>query len=332
MPRTSDGTQIFAARNLAMGQSSFLNVDDGTAEMGVNGTPSGDPTVVWNGTGVSDTGGDWEHEAQGTETAESMKSGTNGMDSGVRPVGQATRFDYGSNQDIASLYSILRFWVQPKAFPVGARLDIQWKTSGGATPGAKLNIADYISDYDLDEWQQVQIPVADFALGADVAKLELIYASQGGQHFWFDDFELLGSGGGPYTFRIEAPDAATQYHVSSLMLLLVEENGTWNADMFASLSGLTNGLLIKHVDRTNPLEPVTLWSINFKTNADLFGRLVVTNNIEFYNDEHLFMFELHSEIASITVTDTKVLEISVQDNLQAINTLRAFAQYGVENL
>jgi len=195
----AQGNRIFTEKELPHGQSRFLRTDIGTELMNVNGLAPGGTTIIWNGEGTY-----WELEAQGTSETYAAKNGTYGLDSGVRTAGQETRFDYGSNQDIDGSYQTVQFWMQPKAFPVGADLRIRWRTSGGGTPGNLLSVEDYVPNMDLDVWQQVSIPIADFNLDeTDVAKLVLIYALQGGQQFYFDDFELVAAGaGGPYTFRV----------------------------------------------------------------------------------------------------------------------------------
>jgi len=316
--------------NLNLERSKFKRLDNGSEEMAINGAAQGTPTVIWNGTGAGDTGGDWDHEAQGTETAESKYSGTNGLDSGERSAGQETRFDYGENQDIAGTYDTLTFWMQPKAYPVGSNFKILFRTSGGSNPGNVLYVADYIDNFDLDIWQQVNIPIADFDLVNDVAKLVFIYASQGGQHFWFDDIELNSSGGGgPYTFRISAPSTEI-YHVDSMKLIVVSGTSGWNSNSFADItSGLANGVLIRHLD-TEPEEDQTLWSFTMKTNVDLFGYLRPVDDMVFSDNTQMFVFLLKPEIATVHITDKKVLDIVIRDNLSSLTKMRAFLHYGVE--
>ena len=327
-PKSSDGTPLAASPNWKLGQAKFLRTDDGSAPLNINGLAPGGSTIIWNGTGAGDTGGDWEHEAQGTEESYAMHSGTNGMDSGVRSAGQDTRFDYGSNQDIAGNYSTLEFWMMPKAFPAGSELRVLWRTSGGSNPGNVLSVEDYVTNMDLDVWQKVSIPIADFGLGADVAKLVFTYALKGGQQFYFDDIAILAAAaGGPYTFEVAAPDATKQYHISMLVLLISGASSGWTSTSFANISALTNGLLLRHRKKSTA---EILWSLNSKDNVDLFGRFHPQDDITFGDGNLLVGFMLKPGKASVVVTDDEVIEIIVRDDLSGLGSARAFAHFGVE--
>jgi hypothetical protein len=326
---TDSGDRITAGPERVLGQAKFLRTDDGSAAMNVNGLALGAPTVVWNGTGAGDSGGDWTHEAQGTESAAAMHSGTNGMDSGVRSAGQDTRFDSGTNQDIAGLYDTLEFWMMPKAYPVGSDFRVRWKTSGGSNPGNTLSIENYVTNMDLDVWQKVSIPTADFALGNDVAQLEFEYGAQGGQHFYLDDIELINAAaGGPFTFQVAAPDATAQFHVSMLVLVLSGAASGWNSTSFANIaSGLTNGLLLRQ--RKVSTSEVA-WSINCHDNVDLFGRFHPQDDITFNDGTLLVGFMIKPGKSSIVVTDDDVLEVLVRDDLSTLVSARGFVHYGKE--
>lgn len=323
--KDSSGNRIVADPEYVLGKSKFLRTDIGTEQMNVNGLAPGGATVVWNGDGTY-----WTLEANGTAETYAAKTGTYGLDSGVRPVGQETRFDYGSNQDIAGLYQNVRFWMQPKAFPSGAQLKILWRTSGGSNPGVQLLVQDYVPSMDLDVWQQVTIPISDFSLGADVAKLVLIYGTKGGQQFYFDDFELVASGaGGPYTFRAEAP-AGEIWHVSLMNLIVSANSAGWNSSAFGNIAGgLTQGLALrKKILSTSEV----VWSFTFKKNVELFGHLVPSYDFTFADSELLVNFSMRPEQSVLHITDDEVLEFLVRDNLSSLTNMRAYIHYGREVL
>jgi len=328
---TADGTQVVALRELTLGQAKFLETDDGYEEMAINGTSGGSATVIWNGTGGGDTGGDWTHINQGTEESYAKYSGTNGLDSGVCSLGQSSGFDYGENIDIEGVYDQISFWMQPKAYPTGSNLQILWRTSAGTTKGNVLDISNYVSNFDLDIWQKVTIPITDFNLdGNQVAKVLFKYASKGGQQFYFDDIELKNDGtDGPFTFRVAA-DGYYNYHIGAIYLYLATGDSGWSSDAFGNItSGLENGLLIRHYNKSTSQ---TRWSINLKNNRDLYGRMVSHNNVDFFDNEHIATFVLKPEPASIIVTENEVLDIVVRDDLSSLNSLRAFVQYGAEEI
>lgn len=306
-----------------LGKAKFLRIDNGSEVMNVNGLAPGGTTIIWNGDGSY-----WTHEAQGTSETYAAHSGTYGLDSGVRSVGQETRFDYGSNQDIDSLYQTVSFWMQPKAYPVGADLKILWRTSGGSNPGVILHVADYVPDMDLDEWKQVSIPISDFELGNDVAKLVLIYGSQGGQQFYFDDFELIAAGaGGPYTFRVQPPEDEIWY-VGVLNLIIAANDEGWNSDAFGNISGgLEQGLILRQKELST--SEISL-SITFTKNIGLFGQMIPSYDFTFANSELLVNFALKPEPASLILTNDEIIEFIVRDNLSSLSNMRAYLHYGKE--
>lgn len=321
-PRSVDGTLEVARHSLRLGQSKFLRVDDGLEVMNVNGLAAGSPVVIWNGEATYWTPGD-----QGSEESYAAHSGTNGWDSSPTSLGQDTKFDHGDNMDITQ-YGTLSFWMQPKAYPEGAALQVLWKTAGGLTKGNVLSVEDYVTNMDLDVWQKVTIPIEDFALPVDVDKVMFKYASHGGQQFWFDDIELTASaGGGPHTYRVAAPDATERYHLTMAVLILAGVSDGWNSDAFVNIVALDNGLLFRQ-RRISTAE--ILWSLNSRDNADLFGRFHPQDDIIFADDVMMMGFMLKPGNASVTITDDDVLEFVVRDNLTMISQVRAFAHYGIE--
>jgi len=321
----ASGNPIYGSPQYTLGKSKFLRTDIGTEQMNVNGLAPGGTTSIWTGDAVL-----WTLELQGTPETYAAHDGTYGLDSGVRTAGQDTRFDSGSDQDIAGTYQNLTFWMQPKAFPSGSRLDIKWKTSGGGTPGAKLSVADYVPNMDLDVWQQVTIPISDFALGADVAQLEITYALKGGQKFYFDTFELVAAGsGGPYTFRVEAP-AEEIWHIGLLNLILSAGSTGWNSDAFANIAGgLAQGLVLRKKKLSTS---EVLWAFTFRKNIELFGQLVPSYDFTFADSSLMVNFSMKPEPASLNITDDEVLEFLIRDNLTTLTNMRAYIHYGKEAL
>jgi hypothetical protein len=323
--KSPDGTALIADRPLILGQSRFLRVDDGVAEMNVNGLAAGSPVVVWNGEATHWTPGD-----QGSAEAYAAHDGGAGWDSGSTSLGQDTKFDNGDNIDITQ-YGTLSFWMQPKAYPDGASLQVLWKTVGGLTKGNVLDVENYVTNMDLDVWQKVTIPIDDFALPTDVGRLLFKYASHGGQQFWFDDVELTTqSGGGPYTYRVAVPNSLDRYHLSMSVLVLAGPSSGWNSDAFANIaSPLENGLLFRQ-RRLSTGE--VLWALNSKDNADLFGRYHPQDDIIFADDVMLMGLMLKPGRASVVITNDDVLEFVIRDDLSTISQARAFAHYGIEKV
>jgi hypothetical protein len=323
MPRDAQGNAIVASKELRLDQLPFVRVSDGQAIMNVNGTAAGTPVVIWNGESAY-----WIPSDQGSEETHAAYAGTNGWDSSPTTLGQDSKFTYGSNQDITA-YDTLSFWMQPKAYPAGSDLQVLWKTTGGTTKGSVLSVEDYVANMDLDAWQRVEIPIADFLLSDDVDKVLIKYASKGGQEFWFDDIELnTSAGGGPYTYRAAAPDANTRWHLRMAVLMLAAPAAGWDHDAFANIAGgLANGLLLRHYRISTA---ATLTAINSKNNIELFGRFHPQDDITFADSVLQVGFMLKPGDASLVVTDDDVFEFIVRDNLSTISEARAFFHFGEE--
>lgn len=333
---TPSGVPLQADRTLALGTTHFGRTDNGQQQMAVNGLAAGTPLVIWNGTGGSDTGGDWALDGNGTEeTYADAGNGTNGVDSGVRSQGQDTRFDFGSNTNILESYDQLSFMMQPKAYPVGSNLEVLWKNNGGFTQGNVLNVEDYAVNMDLDVWQQITIPLSDFGLtpggSDDVRRLVFNFGSQGGQHFYFDDIGIASAGGGgPFTYSA-APPAGVAWHVSMMVLMLSAPDAGWSSTSFVNISGgLVNGILLRQ-RKLSTAE--VLWSVNSRDNIDLFGRYHPQESFTFDNNELLVGFMIKpGTVADVVVTEDTPVEFVIRDDLQPLTNVRAFLHFGVENL
>lgn len=331
--KTADGSLIVHEQDLTLGNDRFLRTDDGSALMNINGAAAGTPLVVWNGTGGGDTGGDWTSGGDGSETAGSMRTGTNGWDTGVRGNGDFSSFSTTAF-DIQASYDSISFWMNPQIKEANTSLRLRW-FNGGTNVGTLVIVDNYVSNFDIGIWQKVTIPIADFALPAsqNVDELRFQFQANGPktQQYYFDDIELnpTGAGGGPYTFLFAAPDANTRYHISMLVFMVSGASAGWNATSFANISALDNGVLLRQ-RRISTGE--TIWSINSKDNTDLFGRFHPQDDITFSDGNLLVGFMIKPGLASVVVTDDDVLEFLVRDNLSALTSARAFAHYGVEDV
>ena len=323
--RDASGNRIQAFPQRAIGNTSFKRIDNGTEPMNVDGTPAGSAAVIWNG---EDTY--WTPSGTGSPSSGAAHSGSYGWDTGVAAKDAITKFDSGSMQDIAGTYATLEFWMDPQAFPNGSFLSLQWLNDSDGNVGSRLDVNDYVTNFDLDVWQKVTIPIADFLLPGNAQKLQFQYRKVVGQHFYLDDLELHASGGGdgPFTYRVNAPDENTIYHATMIVVVMAGAGSGWNPTTFANISALDNGLLLRQ-RRISTGE--TLWSINAKDNIELFGRYHPQDDVTFANGDLLvgFMVKPGKE-ASITVTDDDVLEYVVRDDLSSVASMRAYVHYGVE--
>jgi len=331
-PTSVDGTPVTAQQQLALGRIPFQRIDDATTLMNLDGLPAGSAVIVWNGTGGSDTGGDWTVTGDGSETAGSMHAGTNGWDSGARGANDFTNFDNGSEIDVAGTYDTLSFWIQVKNFPNNGSLQMQWRNAATTVVSSTLQVKNYVTNMDPDVWQKVTVPIADFALTGDVQSFRIVYKTGNNQQHWLDDFELTAAGGGgTRTFRVQSP-VGVIYHVERLVLVVSAGDTGWSSDAFANIaSGLTNGLLLKY--HNIGASPQTFWTANAKDNAELFGQYAAWNSINFDNAEQLIAFSIDPDLSSvILVDDDDVLDFVVRDDLSSLTSLRAFLHIGQETI
>lgn len=327
-PRQNN-TPIVRNEEFTLGQLAFTRVDNGTEQMNIDGTPGGTPVNIWDGTGGGDSGtSDWSTSGVGSETAGSNHSGTNGWDTGVTAEGNQTVFDNGSMIDVAGSYSTVRFWMQPKAFPTNSRPRIMFANASNKRVGNSLRIDDYTTNMDLDVWQQVTIPIDDFALTGNAQKLRLRYANTAGQHYWFDEFEFLPITGAPYRFEVR-PGPGHCYHISMLVLIVAGPSGSWSSTNFGNISPLTNGLLLR---QRRLSDGEVLWRFNSKDNSDLFGRYHPQDDITFSDGSLLIGFMIKPGKASVVVTDDTPIQFVVRDDLSGLTSARAFAHFGLERV
>lgn len=324
--KTAGGTRIIATPEWDFGQLPLTRIDDGTELLNIDGTSSGTAVIVWNGTGGSDTGGDWTRTGKGAENAAAAKTGTNGLNTQTTSIGDASIFNNGSMIDVDGTYQSLQFWLKPKAVPVGSEVRIFWRDSSDAQIGEAVKLSDYVDNLDLEVWQQVSIPIADFGLTGNVQKLVFRYVLVASQQYHIDDIELYPSGG-PHIFRAAAPAGET-YHVKELLLSLVVDATSWTKDHFLTISGgLSKGLLIRQRDLS--AEHVH-WSINLTDNLTLFTRLCVCNQIDYASSIKQFLLKLNPEPAAVKITDDLVIEAVIRDDLSGLNALRSYVQFGAE--
>jgi hypothetical protein len=304
----------------------FQRIDNGSEAMNIDAREAGGTTKIWNGDETL-----WTRDGSAGQTEETYAAyaGTYGLDTGVRAEDDVTYFDNGSDIDIGGTYNRLAFWLQPKAFPIRSRLRILWKNSLGDTIGSRLLVNDYVPNFDLDVWQKVTIPIADFNLTENVSRLHLRYIRKAGQHFYFDQFRLREAGS--YIFRIEAPDASEQYHVERVALVIAAGDTGWNSTAFADIAGgLENGLLLRHHNPTFDPDPLVHWSVNVKTNAHLFGQYRLMNEAGFFDNEQQITMMIEPSISSIVITNLDVLDFIISDDLSSLADMRAFLHVGKE--
>ena len=322
--KDTSGNPISSSPLWTLGRDSFKRYDNSTEQMNIDGRALGTPVDVWDGDSTY-----WTESGDGSKTTGSAHSGTYGWDTGVAAVNDDVKFDNGSMIDVDGTYAELRFWIQPKAFPLNSRPKIGWMNSTNNVIGNRVRIDDYTENMDLDVWQQIAIPISDFALESNnVQKLQLRWMNVADQQYWIDDIELIPTGSGPYRFEFEAPDADTIYHVSMIVLQVIGNTTGWASTAFGVIpGGIENGLILRHKRKS---DSEVLWKFVSKDNMSLFGLFHPQDDVVFADSKMLVGFMVKPSKASIKVTNNDILQFVVRDDLTDIDSMRAYVHYGVE--
>lgn len=321
--------RLVTAQTFRFGTAKFLRTDNGTEQMAVDGR-STSAEDMWDGTGISDSGTEnWMHGGSGSESAGSKKTGTNGLDTGVRSLNDLTYFDYGSDRALESSFDSVTFWMKPIAYPPGSQLKAGFLKSGTTTlVGNLVNVVNYVSNYDLNVWHRVTIPLADFGLDGTAGRFGLRYGGAAGQHFYFDVFEMLNSSSdGPFHFRVAAPEDEV-WHVDVITLIIAAADSGWNSGNFATITdGLENGLIMR---RGNIVTPEVYWAEIMSSNMDLEGKFSESSGSAYGDNELMMTYRLRPRKSTLVVTDADVMEFVVRDDLSTLSNMRSYVQYGVE--
>jgi hypothetical protein len=330
-PCTSAGTPLYKEMPYTISFSKFVRVSDGVEQMAVDGT-STIAESVWDGTGGGDTGSDWTRGGVGSETTSAAHAGDNGLDTGVTSEDDTWWFDYGSNRDLENIpYDSINFWMNCQAYPEKSVLRCGWAVSGSTTfVSNELKISNYIPNFDLDTWQYVSIPLSDFNLNQSVGRFIFTATKKDGQQFYFDDITLSNSGSdGPYRYRVTGA-TDEQHHVSRIVLVVVSGDSNWNSTAFADISGgLPSGLILRQCKLSTQ---EIVWATTMKNNMDLFGQMMPAEPVNFADNELMMVFNIKPEKTAIILTNDDALEFVVRDDLSSLTNMRAYLQYGVEEL
>lgn len=308
-----------------LGLIKFLREGDGVEQMAVNGSSSW-AEDVWDGDSTA-----WTRGGVGSVVEAAKHSGTYGLDTGAMAQNALVWFDYGSDRDLETSFDSISFWINPQAFPEGSLLRCGWAPSGTTSlVGHVCNVADYIPNADFGVWQRVTIPLSDFNLSSQVGRFMLQATQTSGQRFYFDDVDMLNStSDGPYKYRVLGV-AGEKWHVARITLVMAASETGWNSSAFANIAGgLELGLILRQgIVSTQEV----LWSITMKNNMELFGAMVPSDPVNFADGEQMVIFNLTPGSAAIVLDEDSGLEFVIRDDLHTLTNMRAYLQFGVEEV
>ncbi len=154
----------------------------------VSGAPC--TNIIWNGTGPLDEDGDWDHSKSGTETAGSMRTGTNGLDATGLKKNDQIWFSYNQGDDISE-HDTLIAWINMRSWVSGDAMNVRFHSLG--SPGGwcdTVSLGDYIDMSMLNVWQRALIPLSRFNLINYDSVDVLEFKSDGSMGMYLDDISL----------------------------------------------------------------------------------------------------------------------------------------------
>ena len=217
---------VVATRELNMYENSpkfFVNSDYGI-NMNQNAEATGLPSGIHNGiddvlwTASSIAGGKFTFDS--TDIAH---SGTQSIKIDNAAIGDTMQLDAGSSQNI-STYRKISIW---------ANVDKDWKNGDsislygwdGGVVGNAVNLEDYFTWGDFDNWHDLAIPLSDMALqtaNIDALRMTINTAEGKSPKFYMDDIQLQGSSaqGDPIEYVV-APAKSKWLFVDKIKMLFV---------------------------------------------------------------------------------------------------------------
>jgi hypothetical protein len=138
--------------------------------------------VIWNGTGILDTRGDWEHLNHGTEAAYAKYEGTNGLDATGFTANKKITFQETHETNVDD-YDLLSMYINLKEWGADTRINFE--------DGSTVLLSTYLQSTDLNTWQRVLIPLEDFNLTAPINVQRLTFTSTGANGFYLDNVEFV---------------------------------------------------------------------------------------------------------------------------------------------
>jgi hypothetical protein len=152
--------------------------------------PSEGTSYIWDGTGVNDVGGEWDHSGYGIEASNAKHSGTNGLSSGELSKNNKVIFTKRSGYSNIFNYGFLIMWMNIKSWEPEEDISVILHRIAG--PNSSINLSRYITTDALNVWQKVLIPLTHFTYSSedsdghfDVDKITL--KPSGEMEFWLDD-------------------------------------------------------------------------------------------------------------------------------------------------
>ena len=244
---------------------------DGSKDMNVNVTYTGTPdkvhdgtdSALWTATAIVGAAR-WTFDSTDQNHT---PAGTKSIKATVTIGGDVMQLAKGSNVDLSN-YSAVTGWVYITSWSVGARINMYgWDTGTGLQVGDIVDISEYVDITQLNEWQQVAIPLGEFGLSASTIDAFRITIVKGilNPDFYLDDIQIEEVGE-QVEFTIE-PQKGKWLHIKEFGITIVDEYDSTLADSsipnipylgFLGVGALQRGILIQRIQLGEVLFQATM--------------------------------------------------------------------------
>ncbi len=147
---------------------------------------------IWNGTGILDEYGDWEHSHYGFEATYAKHSGTNGLDASGMTKNDKIEFDELTGGFDASRYDSLILWVNVQSWEEGKLTTLDFQEFNNSW-GTSISLNSYINVTSSGTWQKAVVPLAYFDISSYIYK-RLKITTAGNIGMYLDDMTFaIGS-------------------------------------------------------------------------------------------------------------------------------------------
>jgi hypothetical protein len=159
--------------------------------------------IIWNGTGIFDSGGDWNHTGHGTEAAYAKYEGSNGLDATGFTNNKKIYFQ-DTNENNVDDYDLLSMYINLKQYPANGNFYAYFED------GTQVNLRNYLETQNLNTWQRILVPLEDFGLSAPINLKRLTIESDATMGFYLDNVEFVIGATIRQVVAIERPDMTAQ--------------------------------------------------------------------------------------------------------------------------
>lgn len=295
----------------------FIESTTDNVSLAVNAAADVDENI-WDGEGSY-----WSDPSVGSKVAGAAHTGSYGWDSGTTGLGDEVMWDRGAKYDPPG--DSVEFWIRFTALPSTSQIQARWEDNGTVKGDGVAIIGAYDITRDLNVWQYVSIPMADFNLdGDDVDQFRLRTTIAAGARYDVDEVKLVTNANNR-TFQVR-PGTSQRWRLTRVRLVLGAPSGAgWGVHDFGSvLGGLANGLSLRH---RNLSGSTNQWRLITRFNYGLWGQYEIVSDVTLGSTRQL-VAEFDPNPSDVIIDNDNPLEYLVRDDLSGLSVAQAYAVVG----